>query len=243
MTCDSQTKDTFVSFILRVTLGVIFLYHGVEKVREGDLGANWAAKTWGQHAKPPQGVVDNLETAITKRGESLDKAVKDLEKETADLSEKLKKANEDEQEKITEKLEKKQKQLAEARRDKEALEKLSKPLKEQFVASYTMTNLEMPEAFRHYAVQYMVAWGEVAGGAALLLGLLTRVAAVGLMLIQIGAIYTLTAARGLSFGTIAEGGGIEYNVILMVACLALATMGGGSLSLDHLLMRKRKSGT
>ena len=87
------------------------------------------------------------------------------------------------------------------------------------------------------AAQLLVAWGEFLGGVALLLGLLTRVAAVGLIVIQIGAIVLVTGALGFSAGA---GAGYEYNVALIGMCLALMLTGGGTWSLDRLIWRRRR---
>src|SRR5262249_7199983 len=76
-------------------------------------------------------------------------------------------------------------------------------------------------------VQLIVAWGEFAGGVALLLGFLTRLAALGEFVIQVGAIYVVTWVRGFSF---AAGGGYEYNVVLLASCLALVLAGGAARS-------------
>jgi len=54
--------------------------------------------------------------------------------------------------------------------------------------------------------------------------------------IQLGAVLTVTWAKGFSFG---QGGGYEYNLALLAMCLAVFLLGGGSLSLDALLWRKR----
>jgi putative oxidoreductase len=93
----------------------------------------------------------------------------------------------------------------------------------------------LPETVQMHAVQFAVAWGELVGGLALILGLLTRLAAVGLLIIQVGAIYTVTFAKGFS---VAAGGGYEYNVSLMAGCLALALMGAGTFAFDHWLMQR-----
>jgi len=95
----------------------------------------------------------------------------------------------------------------------------------------------MPESLHSAAAQYAVAWGEVLGGAALLLGLFTRLSAVGLIVIQVGAILTVTAARGFSF---AAGGGYEFNVALIGMCLALVFLGAGPLSMDRCLQDVRR---
>jgi uncharacterized membrane protein YphA (DoxX/SURF4 family) len=82
--------------------------------------------------------------------------------------------------------------------------------------------------------QYAVAWGELLGGIALLFGILTRVAALGLIVIQIGAIWTVTALQGFS---VAQGGGYEYNIALIAMCLALVVMGGGTWAADRFFRR------
>ena len=94
----------------------------------------------------------------------------------------------------------------------------------------------LPEGLNSAAVQIAVAWGELVGGIALLLGLLTRIAALGLILIQGGAIYYVTGEIGFA----GEGGGYAFNVALIAMCLALVFLGGGGLSVDGKLRRKRK---
>jgi len=241
MTNDSQTRDTLIAILLRLTLGVIFLWHGIEKVRSGDLGANWATAVWEKPAKAPEGAVKNLEASLTNRIAQLEKRIPELEKEVSELSDKVKKAKEDEKDKTQKELDDKQKQLEERRKEKATLEQGKTAVVQTFTHHYTAVNLQMPELTQLYVVQLLVAWGEVIGGVALLLGLLTRVAAFGMMLIQLGAIYSLTAARGFSIGTIADGGGPEYNVALVVMCLALVLEGGGALAVDHVLNRGRRT--
>jgi uncharacterized membrane protein YphA (DoxX/SURF4 family) len=88
-----------------------------------------------------------------------------------------------------------------------------------------------PEALTAWHwTQYAVAWGELLGGVALLLGLLTRLAALGLIVIQVGAIWTVTGMHGFS---VERGGGYEYNIALIAMCLALVIMGGGTLAVDR----------
>ncbi|HZY84177.1 MAG TPA: DoxX family protein [Gemmataceae bacterium] len=81
--------------------------------------------------------------------------------------------------------------------------------------------------------QYAVAWGELLGGIALLVGLLTRVAALGLIVIQAGAIWTVTGTQGFSLAQ----GGYEYNVALLAMCVALVVMGGGTWAVDRFFRR------
>src|SRR5262245_27785083 len=92
-----------------------------------------------------------------------------------------------------------------------------------------------PEILGYHAAQLAVAWGELLGGFALLVGLLTRLAAIGLLIIQVGAILTVTAARNFSF---AAGGGYEYNIALIAMCLTLVFLGGGALAADNVLFKR-----
>jgi uncharacterized membrane protein YphA (DoxX/SURF4 family) len=86
------------------------------------------------------------------------------------------------------------------------------------------------------SVQLLVAWGELVGGVALLLGLLTRFAALGMIVIQIGAIYLVTGARGFSA---AGAAGYEYNVALLGMCATLVFLGSGTLALNRLFWNRR----
>ena len=89
------------------------------------------------------------------------------------------------------------------------------------------------------AAQLLVAWGNSWAALPCCLGVLTRVAAVGLIIIQIGAIVQVTGALGFSAGA---GAGYEYNVALIGMCLVLILTGGGTWSLDQLirLIRRRR---
>jgi putative oxidoreductase len=95
----------------------------------------------------------------------------------------------------------------------------------------------VPETLTFSSIQLAVAWGEFLGGLALAIGLLTRLASLGLILIQLGAIYLVTAPRGFSFE---KGGGYEYNLALVAMCLALMVLGAGLWSIDSVLLRNRE---
>jgi uncharacterized membrane protein YphA (DoxX/SURF4 family) len=95
-----------------------------------------------------------------------------------------------------------------------------------------------PESLRMSAAQLAVAWGELLGGVALLLGLLTRLAALGVLIIQVGAIVTVTAYHGFSAP---RATGAEYNVALVAMCLALIVTGAGFCSIDHRRKSRQKA--
>src|SRR6476620_132760 len=59
------------------------------------------------------------------------------------------------------------------------------------------------------AIQIAVAWGELLGGVAIALGLLTRIAALGSIAIMAGAIVTVTGPAGFSL----LNKGFEYNFV------------------------------
>jgi uncharacterized membrane protein YphA (DoxX/SURF4 family) len=122
---------------------------------------------------------------------------------------------------------------ADEAKNKEEIEKVRTELHRVYQAS----KAEPPDSVRYAAAQIAVAWGELLGGAALLLGVLTRLAAVGLLIIQVGAILTVTAAKGFS---VTAGGGAEYNVALIAMCLVLILTGGGACSVDGILRRRRQ---
>jgi putative oxidoreductase len=96
-------------------------------------------------------------------------------------------------------------------------------------------------------VGVIVAWGEIIGGTALLVGFLTRLAALGIAVIMAGAIWTVTGQFGF---IIADRGpeqafrqavvGYEYNVAVLAICLTLMIYGGGAIALDRLLWRRKK---
>jgi putative oxidoreductase len=82
-----------------------------------------------------------------------------------------------------------------------------------------------------------VALLEFFGGIALVLGLFTRLTAVGLAITMLGAIFLVH----LSAGFFAPNG-IEFPLALLGGSLALALIGPGELSLDHQLARRRQAG-
>ena len=80
----------------------------------------------------------------------------------------------------------------------------------------------------------MVALVEFFGGIALVVGLLTRLAAVGLAITMLGAIAFVHLASGFFLPN-----GSEFALTLFAASVALALTGAGDFSLDGLRARRR----
>jgi putative oxidoreductase len=78
---------------------------------------------------------------------------------------------------------------------------------------------------------------ELAGGAALILGILTRIVAGLLVLDMLGALFLVHAPAGI----FAANGGYELVLLLAAASFALALTGAGRLSLDRALFGRTDS--
>ena len=81
----------------------------------------------------------------------------------------------------------------------------------------------------------LVAVLELFGGAALIIGLLTRVIAAGLALDMLGAILFVKAKGGFF-----SPNGVEFELILFGAAVALALTGAGAFSVDAALVNRRR---
>ncbi len=85
-------------------------------------------------------------------------------------------------------------------------------------------------------VQALAAWGQLIGGIAMAVGFLTRLAAVGLAIIMIGAVATVHWTHGFNI----QEGGYEYNFVILVICAALILMGPGPLAVDRFFRFRRR---
>ena len=86
------------------------------------------------------------------------------------------------------------------------------------------------------AAAWFAAVVELAGGAALVLGLAVPAAGLLLLVDMIGAFLFVHAGAGL----FVEQGGSELVLTLGAAALLLAAVGAGRYSLDHLLTSRRR---
>ena len=80
----------------------------------------------------------------------------------------------------------------------------------------------------------LVGLMEFSGGFALVVGLLTRLSALGLGITMLGAIVMVHAAAGFFLPT-----GYEFALALLGATITLALTGAGSYSVDAVIARRR----
>lgn len=80
-------------------------------------------------------------------------------------------------------------------------------------------------------IAYLTIFGEVAGGAALITGVYTRLTALLSVPILLGATWA-HAGNGWVFSN--EGGGWEFPVLLVVMAIAVAVQGSGAFALKKL---------
>jgi putative oxidoreductase len=88
-------------------------------------------------------------------------------------------------------------------------------------------------------IAYLVCFIELLGGLGLIAGLLTRLAALGIAVVMIGAIATVHWKNGFFINwemAPGKGHGIEANLAFLAMAVALMIDGGGLWSIDLLLV-------
>ncbi len=98
-----------------------------------------------------------------------------------------------------------------------------------------LTSLGLP-----LGIAYLVCFFEFLGGIGLFLGFLTRLAALAIIVVMVGAIATVHWPHGFFLNwslTPGKGHGYEANLALIAIALACLIAGGGALSVDRLLVR------
>ncbi len=86
---------------------------------------------------------------------------------------------------------------------------------------------------------YLTIAAELLGGVALIAGVYTRVAAVALMPVLIGAIATVHGGKGFFFTS--PGGGWEFPALWLVGLMVQALLGDGAFAAGSLLARSPRS--
>ena len=213
-------RDTLAPLVLRVGLAVILISYGYDKVY-GRAGTEWGTRWANLMFKEPKLRLSRPQQPKGKAPEGKDKAGPEGKG----------KAGPEGKDK-----EVKDKAGPEAK-DKAAPKKEEKTREPVPIDPFEYVEQSIPDLLQVDAVQAAVAWGELIGGIALAIGLLTRLAALGIIVIQAGAIYLVTwdALGPGRFGLV----GLEYNVIIILACLALVFLGAGTASVDQYLFRRK----
>jgi putative oxidoreductase len=88
-------------------------------------------------------------------------------------------------------------------------------------------------------IAYMVCFFEFLGGIGLIVGFLTRLAAVAIAVVMVGAIATVHWKNGFFMNwelAPGKGHGIEANLAFLAMALAILLDGAGLLSIDRLIL-------
>ncbi len=88
-----------------------------------------------------------------------------------------------------------------------------------------------------WVIAFLVIIGECFGGLGLLVGLLTRFAAAGFIVIMLGAIATTHLPFGffMNWSGQQQGEGFEYHLLVIGMSAALLIAGGGKWSADRMI--------
>ena len=96
--------------------------------------------------------------------------------------------------------------------------------------------VQMMSANLPVILAYMVAFGELLGGIALIVGFLSRLAAAGIFIIMAGAVTTVHWKNGFFAPQ-----GFEYPFALAAMALSIVIGGGGCLALDRLFCKGKEA--
>ena len=98
--------------------------------------------------------------------------------------------------------------------------------------------LKIPSVFAFLAIM-----AEFFGSIGLILGLFTRIAALGIAIVMLAAIFMVHLRVGFFsnwFGN-QKGEGFEYHLLAIALCIVLLARGAGAFSLDHMLYQRVSS--
>jgi putative oxidoreductase len=97
-----------------------------------------------------------------------------------------------------------------------------------------MTGMGLPAA-----IVFLVILIEFFGSLSMLLGFLSRVSAVGILCVMLGAVFTVHIKNGFFMNWMGnqKGEGFEYHLLVIGICLALLVLGSGRYSVDRSMFR------
>ncbi|HEV2666855.1 MAG TPA: DoxX family protein [Blastocatellia bacterium] len=100
-----------------------------------------------------------------------------------------------------------------------------------------MTGMGLPAAI---VVTVMIA--EFLGSLGLIFGFLTRLSALGILSVMLGAIFTVHQQYGFFMNWMGKqaGEGFEYHLLAIAIAIALLIRGGGAFSIDRALENPRR---
>ena len=98
----------------------------------------------------------------------------------------------------------------------------------------SLTHMGMP-----VPVAFLIICTEFFGGLGLIVGLLTRIASLGIAGLMIGAIFMVHLPNGFFMNWMGtqKGEGIEYHLLVLAMAATLLLRGAGAFSLDHALSK------
>ncbi len=102
--------------------------------------------------------------------------------------------------------------------------------------NYFTVTMKLP-----WAISFAVIFLEVIGSIGLITGALSRIWAIGLIAVMIGAIVTTNAKNGMFMNWYGNqnGEGYEYHLLFIGICLAIVVCGSGKFSIDGMLVQSR----
>jgi putative oxidoreductase len=94
-------------------------------------------------------------------------------------------------------------------------------------------------------IAFLGIMAESIGAAALVFGLFTRLSALGVSFVLLGAVFTTYARHGffMNWDGHKGGEGYEYHVLALALAIPLIVLGGGRYALDTLIQARLKSRT
>ncbi len=88
-------------------------------------------------------------------------------------------------------------------------------------------------------VMTILKFAEPIGGIAIILGVLTQLAALGLAIIMVGAVYMKSTGFGQApFDLLGTFGKWEFDMMILASCIVLFLTGAGMYSVDAKLLKK-----